>query len=237
MALNTPNPPTDTHSPADAPGVNQQQPAGRLRRVTGRYGMLHPRWPLLAAMIFMPLTLAGEGLKLYNHCLIASLCSLDTLPGIAQVTLIWLAFLVMWFVVALVGYPLEDQPASQLGPVALLLRGISHYLAIGPLVAAYGAAALVMLTVSLLTGRIDPPALALGFILVFVAGCLLAPRRPPRAQSEEARRAAQIGQATSLSFRLRSLPLVQRLLQPRANPRRRNPAGANAPAPPPPLPN
>lgn len=235
MASNPPGPVHPAPAPATGPDPSQQQLGQNMRRAARRYGLFHPRWPLLAAAIFMPLAIIGNGIKLYfasHPCTLGGLCSLDMLPGIVQMLLIWVAYFVLWVAVSFIGHPLEVVRDDHLRPVETFLKHVSNYLAVGPLVVVYAAVVMLELLLTLLIGRLDPVVIALSAILFLVAGCILAPPRRPHAApvSEDVRRAAQIGRAAGAAFRMRSMAVIGRLIPARANRRPPAPPGGTAAA-------
>lgn len=231
MALNDPprqtGAPAGTDVPADAnapnagaPELSQQRLAQQLTRTANQYGMFHPRWQLLAAMLFMPMAIAGYAIKLYflsNQCTVSPLCSIDMLPGAIQVIVIWLLFLLVCFIVSLVARHLETEPEVQLGDLSVAFKYLSNYLGVAPLLVVYAAVGVLELLVTLWRNVLDPAAIALVSILALVATrAILPPRTPARQASQHVRRAAAIGSAATTSYRLRTRPLLRRFLQPRA---------------------
>ncbi|MGH2517067.1 MAG: hypothetical protein ACRDHP_15565 [Ktedonobacterales bacterium] len=220
MALNDPAKETGASLAANAPDAARQQRAQQLARTANRYGMFYPRWQLLAAIVFMPLAIVGYGIKLYflsNRCGVSPLCSVDMLPGVVQVIVIWLLFLLVCFIISQTARRLETEPDDWLGDTAVSLKHLSNYLSVAPLLVAFAALGALELIATLWRNVLDPAAIALLGILILVASrALIRPRPPVRPRSEEVRRAGEIGRAATASYRLRTLPLVRRLVQPRA---------------------
>ncbi len=132
----------------------------------------HPRWPLLAAIFFTPATLIGYAVKIYylpHVCTFGSICHLDTLPGIDQVGLIWLGYLLLWALSFLLGRKLDGPIPPRPYTVAAALHAMSRYQPVRGLLAVLGIAALLGIAAAIYAGNVDPAGFAMAAIVIFVA--------------------------------------------------------------------
>jgi hypothetical protein len=155
-------------------------------RQSGR-SIWHPRWPLLAGIIYTPAALIGYGFKVYylspqsQACAFGQLCYIETLPSSEQVALIWLGFLVLWTLVYLLGRkalggPIPPRPYTLAGR----LYAVSQFQPARHILGIFGLAALAGIVVATVERQTDPAGFAMAAIVIFVAARVLA-YGPPRA--------------------------------------------------------
>jgi len=75
--------------------------------ITGDRGVFYPRWLLLAFLILTPLvvlTYSARFMSVFtgDACPLGT-CTFDALPGVFQVGLLWLMFVVLWMFAFLFG--------------------------------------------------------------------------------------------------------------------------------------
>ena len=160
--------------------------AGQRRR-----SFWHPRWPLLAAILLTPTTLVGYGVKIYylpHVCTLGRVCQLDTLPGLTQVALIWLAYLALWALAYALGGALDGPVPPRPYTLAGRLANMSRYQPVRGLLGVFGLAALAGIALTTAERRIDPAGFAMAAIVIFVAARVYfyAPPAPVRLQAMQA---------------------------------------------------
>lgn len=216
----TPLTATEERPPDEAPA----RPNRDVFDVVGEHGGLYPRWPLLAALFFMPCVVIGYGLEIYFNvyspypCPFGGLCQLDTLPGAAQVLLLFAAFGLLWLVVFLVGIDSIENRRSDAGGLARLLRDASNVEPVRGLLLAYGGLTLLGMVVALLRGALYPALFVLSGIPMLIALTLLirmiwrggrgAEQRQLTAQEREQNEARR---ARNPLYVFRNLPGVNRI--------------------------
>jgi hypothetical protein len=178
----------DPHSTSGAYLAAPHAPYAARRR---RRSFWHPRWPLLAAILLTPTTLIGYGVKIYylpNICTLGRVCQLDTLPGLAQVALIWLAYLALWALAFALGGALDGPVPPRPYTLAGRLTSMSRYQPVRGLLGAFGLAALAGIALTTAERRIDPAGFAMAAIVVFVAARVYfyTPPEPKRLQTMQA---------------------------------------------------
>lgn len=154
------------------PGPQSLAPRVQVSQTAPRRDFWHPRWPLLAAILFTPATLIGYAVKIYylpHVCTFGRICQVDTLPGLDQVGLIWLAYLSLWAVVFLFGRKLDGPYPPRPYTLAAALYAMSRYQPVRGLLAVLGVAALVGVAAAIYAGHVDPASFAMAAIVIFVA--------------------------------------------------------------------
>jgi hypothetical protein len=149
-------------------------PAGRGVAAPARSprSVWHPRWPLLAAILFTPATLVGYAVKIYylpHVCTFGRICQLDTIPGVDQVALIWLGYLLLWGLAYAVGRKLDGPTPPRPYTLAAALYAMSRYQPVRGLLAVLGLAALGGVAAAIAAGQVDPAGFAMASIVIFVA--------------------------------------------------------------------
>lgn len=142
----------------------------------------HPRWPLLAAILFTPATLIGYAVKIYylpHVCTFGTICQVDTLPGLDQVGLIWLGYLLLWALVFLFGRKLDGPYPPRPYTLAAALYAMSRYQPVRGLLAVLGIAALIGIAAAIYAGHVDPAGFAMAAIVIFVAARVVNYAPPP----------------------------------------------------------
>src|SRR5258708_5825361 len=102
--------PEPMHTWQQYPGPPSPTPRAPTLTTRPARNFWHPRWPLLAAILFTPATLIGYAVKIYylpHVCTFGTICQVDTLPGLDQVGLIWLSYFLLWALVFLFGRKLD----------------------------------------------------------------------------------------------------------------------------------
>ncbi|HUY75154.1 MAG TPA: hypothetical protein VMV29_00170 [Ktedonobacterales bacterium] len=217
------------------PGLPNQQV---LRQV----GFLYPRWPFLAAFLLTPFIALGYGLEVWyggnrHPCAFGALCTLDTLPGVLQVALIWLAFVLLWVFMLIFGVAQGIAGASQSArsPLASWLRDVSEVERIRWPLAIVGALVAVGLAAGWLRQVLDVPAVAFGGIgLVVGLTALFYQDRPPQAPADpQDQLGNDLRAARGFWGVLRSIPPFVWLFPVRATPPQNagNAGGQNPPTP------
>ena len=183
-------------------------------------GPQHPRWALLSCLGCIVLTAAGGVLWNLLPCFSAlglgSLCRPNGLPGVLQVALVALLFVLGWMVAYTFGHGLQE-PRPRRGDGEPLLRTLSDVETLLPLTAMFGGFGAVLGIGSLLLGRAQPGVVAVALLPAVVAIWTFvyqSPARPAPSTVEERVAEAQARRASPW-FRFRSLPLIRSLFPPR----------------------
>lgn len=128
-----------------------------------RRGPFAPRLLLLAAIFYHPAILIAYLLYLYgpgNACVVGSLCGFGGFPPLVQALVILAGCTLLWLALYTLVYRMIVAPGS--GRVAGLLRDLSAYPLIAPLLRVYGFVLLVGLLLALLARHLTIPALVVG---------------------------------------------------------------------------
>jgi hypothetical protein len=142
----------------------------------------HPRWPLLAAILYTPATLIGYAVKIYylpHVCTFGRICQLDTLPSVAQVGFIWLGYLLLWALLFLFGRAIDGPVPPRPYTLAARLFAMSRHQPVRGLLAVFGLADVAGIVITTIEGRIDPAGFAMAAIVVFVAARVVSYTPPP----------------------------------------------------------
>ncbi len=217
----------------------QQQPARPNQQVLQRHGFLYPRWPLLAAVSLTPFVALGYGLEIYfDHyaCRFGALCSLDSLPGVLQVILIWLVYLFLWVIMLAFGVSQGIGGNTIVTPRSLTwLNMITQVETIRWFLVIVGSTVAALMALAVLRQRLDVPSLAFGGIglAMTITGALYRDH-PPQAVVPADQYAVNVRQASSFLGVLRSIPPLSWFFHPRANnpqntPNQRNQGGQQQP--------
>ena len=115
-------------------------------------------------------------------------CQLDTLPGLTQVALIWLAYLALWALAYALGGALDGPVPPRPYTLAGRLANMSRYQPVRGLLGVFGLAALAGIALTTAERRIDPAGFAMAAIVVFVAARVnsYTPPAPVRLQAIQA---------------------------------------------------
>ncbi len=201
----------------------QAGPPTGMPSAIGERGGLYPRWPFLAAILLVPLTIVAYMFHLFDHWL-----------GIFQVLALWAVFLLLWLLCFVLGLqPLElETPDPANAPIAYFFWNLSNFGRVRPLLVGYGCAAFIGIGAAAYLGKLAPLVLAWGVIVMVVAICALFwhPRAPAQAQSAQALWQQTLNQTGSPWYVFRSIPPFNRLFPPRAP---QPPANPGQPANPP----
>jgi hypothetical protein len=164
--------------PATAPPSGPVTPAGPVPRE----GLFSARLALLAAALYNPVLLIGYLLYLYgpvNTCVAGPLCSFGSYPALAQMGLVLLGSLFLWFALYVLVLRAIEAPGRK-GPVLRWLRDLARYELVRELLALYGTLFTFGLIVSYLTRRLTPVVAVMGVFGVFVCFyCVHATRERP----------------------------------------------------------
>lgn len=134
-----------------------------------RDGPFGPRVLLLAAIVYHPTILIGYLLYLYgpgNACVVGTLCGFGSYPGLVQALALLAGCALLWLAIYTLVYRLIE--ATDGGVGAELLRNLSAYPLIAPLLRVYGFVILVGLLLAVLARHLTIPALVVGGFGVFV---------------------------------------------------------------------
>lgn len=178
-------------------------------------GLRLPRWPLLSALFCIVMMGVGYVLWYTMPCtpvpLLGFLCKADTWPAIVSIMLIWLLFGIGWIGAWCFGAPIQE-PRPQRGRVSTLLRSLSDFEALRPLILVIGYVSLFWSMLMLVSDRIQPVLFALALILGFVGiwTRLYSPPQPAAQQSAQGQRNQAIAGVDSPLYRFRSLPIIRR---------------------------
>ena len=147
-----------------------------------REGLFSARLALLAAALYNPVLLIGYLLYLYgpmNACVAGPLCSFGSFPALAQMGLVLLGSLFLWFALYVLVLRAIEAPGRK-GPVLRRLRDLARYELVRELLALYGTLFTLGLIISYLTRRLTPVAAVMGVFGVFVCFyCVHATRERP----------------------------------------------------------
>lgn len=173
--------------------------------------LLRPRWPLLSALLCIAVVSVGSVLWYTLPCTtlpaVSLVCGADRWPGVVPGALLWLLFGAGWIAAWCFG-PAIDGPGRRRGPLGALLRALSDFAPLRPLLLLFGAIGLLVVVVTVLANRVQPLPIALALLPAMVAGSALLyrPPEPGRAPSAERRLRDALAETDSPLFRLRSLP-------------------------------
>lgn len=134
-----------------------------------RRGLFAPRVLLLAAIIYHPTILIGYLLYLYgpgNVCVVGTLCGYGSYPALVQALALLAGCALLWLAIYTLVYRTIEAPDG--GSAAALLRNLSDYPLVAPLLRAYGLVILVGLLLAVLARDLTIPALVIGGFGVFV---------------------------------------------------------------------
>jgi hypothetical protein len=189
--------------------------------IIGDRGWIYPRWPLLAAMCIAPFAIVGYLIYLYDEsytCILGIVCRTNLLPGWVEISLIWLAFGLLWLLSLIFGIGQLEGPELH-GRISTFVRRISDFEPVRRLLIGYGGVALLGVALAILLGQLTPVAFALATIVIIVAICVYFwhPRTEDE-QSAQAQYERQAGQAATPLFVLRSLFPFNRIWPNRAPP-------------------
>jgi hypothetical protein len=179
-------------------------------------GPLHPRWLLLATLGCVVLVAAGGVLWYTMPCLalpgMNGLCQADGVPGVVQAIVVGALFVLLWLLAWMFGEPIHE-PRPRRGLAHSLLRSLSDFEALRPVVTLFGATGAALAGTMVALDRVQPLALSLAALVGLVAVwtyCYRPPREPART-SEQARLVAAQAELAGPINRLRQLPLVRYL--------------------------
>ena len=164
--------------PVTAPPRGPRTPEAPMRSE----GLFSARLALLAAALYNPVLLIGYLAYLYgpvNTCVAGPLCSFGSYPALAQMGLVLLGSLFLWFALYVLVLRAIEAPGRK-GPVLRWLRDLARYELVRELLALYGTVFTLGLIVSYLTRRLTPVAAVIGVFGVFVCFyCVHATRERP----------------------------------------------------------
>ncbi len=137
--------------------------------VAERRGPFAPRVLLLAAIIYHPTVLIGYLLYLYgpsNACVVGTLCGFGSYPPLVQALTLLAGCALLWLAIYMLVYRLITTPDG--GSAAALLRNLSAYSLIAPLLRLYGFMIVAGLLLAVLARHLTIPALVVGGFGAFV---------------------------------------------------------------------
>ncbi len=180
-------------------------------------GGFYPRWPLLAALVFLPCLAIGYGFNVYYNlhpCPFGSICQLDTLPPAIQVLLMLGAFALLWLLVFLIGIGQIEDLSDESSDFAHFVRDATNFEPVRGLLLGYGALTLLGMIAALMEGLLYPALIALAVLPIVIALCLLIQgvQRGNRAPLTATQRRANVAAAArSPLYVFRNLPGINRI--------------------------
>ncbi len=187
-----------------------------------RGGLLHPRWPLLSALLTMLSGCVGYMLWHFVPCLsgfLSFFCEASIWSFWVQIVLIDLVFLLGWVSVFVLGYVSLEAPRRPRSRLKEFFRSISDARLIGQLLAFYGVLILLGMVAIIVLWlwhhvRVQPVPLALAIVVLLTAAWtwvyqFLCRRR----LIKEKELGPVINSMISRWYLLRCLPLIRRIAQ------------------------